>query len=80
LGAKVPVPTLTGEVSLTVQPHSNSGRVLRLKGKGLPSGGTDPAGDLYIRLVVTLPEAADPKLDAFIKGWDANYDPRAKLK
>jgi DnaJ-class molecular chaperone len=68
LGAKVPVPTLTGEVNLTVPPHSNSGRVLRLKGKGLPSGGTDPAGDLYIRLVVTLPEAADPKLDAFIKG------------
>jgi DnaJ-class molecular chaperone len=80
LGAKVPVPTLTGEVSLSVPPHSNSGQVLRLKGKGLPSGGTDLLGDLYIRLVVTLPESPDPKLDAFIKGWDANYNPRAKLK
>src|SRR5215470_1829729 len=36
LGGKVPVPTLTGPVTLTVPPHSNSGRVLRLKGKGLP--------------------------------------------
>ena len=33
LGAKVPVPTLTGPVTLTVPPHSNSGRVLRLKGQ-----------------------------------------------
>jgi DnaJ-class molecular chaperone len=80
LGAKVPVPTLTGEVSLSVPPHSNSAQVLRLKGKGLPSGSTEPAGDLYVRLVVTLPESADPKLDAFIKGWEANYNPRAKLK
>lgn len=80
LGAKVAVPTLTGEVNLTVPPHSNSGQVLRLKGKGLPSGGSEPAGDLYVRLVVTLPEGADLKLDAFVKAWDANYDPRAKLK
>jgi DnaJ-class molecular chaperone len=79
-GAKVPVPTLTGEVTLTLPPHSNSGQVLRLKGKGLPSGGAEPGGDLYVRLVVTLPEGPEPKLDAFIKGWDTNYNPRAKLK
>jgi DnaJ-class molecular chaperone len=79
LGAKVTVPTLTGDVTVTVPPHSNSGQQLRLKGKGLP-GGTDPAGDLYLRLTVTLPDGGDPKLDAFIKGWDAQYDPRAKLK
>ena len=79
-GAKVNAPTLTGEVALTVPPHSNSGKVLRLKGKGLPGAGSEPAGDLYIRLVVTLPDSPDPKLDTFIKGWDAAYDPRAKLK
>jgi DnaJ-class molecular chaperone len=71
---------LTGEVTLTLPPHSNSGQVLRLKGKGLPSGGAEPGGDLYVRLVVTLPEGPEPKLDAFIKGWDTNYNPRAKLK
>lgn len=80
LGAKVAVPTLTGEVNLTLPPHSNTGQVLRLKGKGLPSGGIEAAGDLYVRLVVTLPDGVDPKLDAFIKGWDTSYDPRAKLK
>ena len=79
-GAKVPVPTLTGPVTLTVPPHSNSGRVLRLKAKGLPGTGGEAAGDLYVRLVVTLPEAPDPKLDAFVQSWDSAYDPRAKLK
>ena len=79
LGAKVSVPTLSGEVTLTVPAHSNSGQSLRLKGKGLPSAGSEPAGDLYVRLVVTLPGGADAKLDAFAKSWDASYDPRSKL-
>jgi DnaJ-class molecular chaperone len=79
-GAKVEVPTLYGPVSLTVPPHSNSFRVLRLKGKGLPGNGAEAAGDLYVRLIVTLPEPPDPKLAAALKGWDAQYDPRAKLK
>jgi DnaJ-class molecular chaperone len=54
--------------------------VLRLKGKGLPGTGGEPAGDLYARLIVTLPDAADPKLDGFVSSWDYQYDPRAKLK
>jgi DnaJ-class molecular chaperone len=54
--------------------------VLRLKGKGLPGSGSEDAGDLYVRLIVTLPEAADPKLAAALKDWDNTYNPRAKLK
>jgi DnaJ-class molecular chaperone len=80
MGAKVPVPTLTGPVTLTVPPHSNSGRVLRLKAKGLPGTGGESPGDLYVRLVVTMPETPDPTLDAFLQSWDNAYDPRAKLK
>ena len=79
-GAKVQAPTLTGPVSVTVPPHSNSGRVLRLKGKGLPAPGGDSPGDLYARLIVTLPETPDPKLDAFARSWEYPYDPRARLK
>jgi DnaJ-class molecular chaperone len=80
LGAKVPVPTLTGPVTVTVPPHSNSGRVLRLKGKGLPGTGGESPGDLYARLIVSLPELPDPELDNFVKNWKRDYDPRAKLK
>lgn len=79
-GAKVEVPTLDGAVTLTVPAHSNSFRVLRLKGKGLPGSGSEAAGDLYVRLIVTLPEQPDPKLAAALKDWDSSYNPRAKLK
>jgi len=80
-GARITVPTLSGSVTLTVPPHSNSFKVLRLKGKGLPATtNNDQGGDLYIRLIVTLPEPSDPKLDSFVRTWDLNYDPRDKLK
>jgi DnaJ-class molecular chaperone len=84
LGGKVPVPTLTGAVELTVPPNSNSGATLRLKGKGIPgrgtSGGGEPAGDLYVKLVVTLPEKGDEALKDFVTKWDKKYDPRAKFR
>ena len=54
--------------------------MLRLKGKGLPGSGSEAAGDLYVRLIVTLPDPPDPKLAAALKDWDGSYDPRAKLK
>lgn len=79
-GAKIEVPTLYGPVSLTIPPQSNSFRVLRLKGKGLPGSGSEAAGDFYVRLIVTLPEPPDPKLAAALKGWESPYDPRARLK
>ncbi|HEY0105860.1 MAG TPA: DnaJ C-terminal domain-containing protein [Rhizomicrobium sp.] len=75
LGGKVPVPTLTGTVSLTVPPNANTGTVLRLKGKGV--GGT---GDLYVRLVISLPDKPDLALKAFLEGWEGNYDPRARMR
>ena len=80
LGGKVPVPTLTGTVALSVPAHSNTGTVLRLKGKGIAAQGSAPAGDLYVRLVVTLPDKPDEALKSFVEGWAADYDPRAKLR
>jgi DnaJ-class molecular chaperone len=67
-------------VTVTVPPHSNSGRILRLKAKGLPGAGGESPGDLYARLVVTLPDMPDSKLDDFAGSWNVDYDPRAKLK
>jgi DnaJ-class molecular chaperone len=84
LGAKVPVPTLSGAINLSVPPNSNSGTVLRLKGKGVPAHGgagkSEPAGDLYVRLVVALPDKADPALKSFVEGWQSSFDPRARMK
>jgi len=80
LGGKVPVPTLTGTVSLSVPPNSNTGAVLRLKGKGIAANAGTAAGDFYVRLVVTLPDKPDESLRSFVQGWSSDYDPRAKLR
>lgn len=80
LGGKVPVPTLTGTVALSVPPNSNTGTLLRLKGKGIGAHGGTIAGDLYVRLVVWLPDKPDESLRDFLSGWPGNYDPRAKMR
>ncbi|MBV9550155.1 MAG: DnaJ domain-containing protein [Alphaproteobacteria bacterium] len=79
-GAKVPVPTLTGTLSLSIPPGSNTGSTLRLKGKGVPAHGKEAAGDLYVRLVISLPDHPDPALKAFVESWNPAYDPRSKLR
>ncbi len=81
LGGRVETPTLDGKVELSIPPHSNSGRVLRLRGKGLPATEGKIAGDLYVSLRIMLPEAASSDLDARMREWrDAQpYDPRAKM-
>jgi DnaJ-class molecular chaperone len=55
LGAEVTAPTLDGKVSLKIPPGSQSGRVLRLKGHGLPSRAGEPAGDLLYELKILAP-------------------------
>lgn len=80
LGGKVTVPTLTGPVSLSVPANSNSGAVLRLKGKGIPAHGSEAAGDLYAKLVIALPDRSDAQLRDFAERWTTDYDPRSKLR
>lgn len=80
LGGKVPVPTLTGTVSLSIPANSNTGTTLRLKGKGIAAHGGAPAGDLYVRLVVSLPDKPDEALKSFASSWQADYDPRVKTR
>jgi len=53
LGCAVDVPTLDGNVTLQVPPKSSTGRMLRLKGRGLTYG--DDVGDQYVEIVVVIP-------------------------
>jgi molecular chaperone DnaJ len=55
LGAEVKVPTLDGLVTLRIPPGTPSGRVLRVRGKGVPSDGKHPAGDLLATVEVVVP-------------------------
>jgi DnaJ-class molecular chaperone len=80
LGAKVQIPTLSGAVEMNLPAGTNSGRTLRLRGKGLPKiGGT--AGDLLVTIKITLPEATGPELDALMRKWQSErpYNPRQDL-
>ncbi|HEX8878226.1 MAG TPA: DnaJ C-terminal domain-containing protein [Phycisphaerales bacterium] len=57
LGLTVPVPTLDGEVELTVPPGTGSGAKLRLRGRGIkPASGV--AGDLYAVVKIVTPKPA----------------------
>ncbi len=67
LGGKVQVQTPDGAVMMTLPPGSNSGKVLRLKGRGAFADGR--RGDLMAKLVVTLPESPDEALTKFAEEW-----------
>jgi DnaJ-class molecular chaperone len=77
LGGRVTVPTPSGAVTMTVPPHSNSGTVLRLRGKGVAG-----KGDELVMLKLVLPSEADAELDTFLKDWAAKhpYDPRKGMR
>jgi DnaJ-class molecular chaperone len=80
LGAKVSAPTPEGAVTLSIPAGSNSGSTLRLKGRGLPTaqGGR---GDLFAKLVITLPETQDAELKRLAETWrtERPYTPRRRL-
>lgn len=56
LGAEARIETLDGAVTVKVPAGSSSGRKIRLRGRGLPASGSNPAGDLYAEMRVVVPE------------------------
>ena len=59
LGAKVAVPTLEGNVELSIPAGTGSGKKMRLRGKGL--GPASARGDLYVRVGIDAPKDLTPK-------------------
>jgi len=83
LGASIEVPTPDGVATVKVPPHARPGQRLRLRGKGAGRRGSSERGDLYLRLVVDLPEGRDAELEEIAKRMEPLYagrDPRAGLK
>jgi DnaJ-class molecular chaperone len=73
LGATVTAPTVDGPVSLKVPPDSNTGSILRLKGKGIVDRASGRRGDQYVRLKVVLPARADAELKQFLEAWSTRH-------
>lgn len=78
LGGSITVPTIDGKVSVRVPKGSNTGTVLRLRGKGIPAG--TGRGDQLVKLRVVLPEGGERELAEFVERWGPAhpYDPRGK--
>jgi curved DNA-binding protein len=55
LGAEVVVPTLDGSIKLRVPSGTESGKTLRVRGRGLPKGKTGERGDFFVNIHVVLP-------------------------
>jgi len=81
LGARVRAPTLSGEVEVSIAPGANGGRVLRLRGKGLPGGAGQAAGDLLVTLRIVLPNEPDMELTALMQKIrdQKPYQPRSGM-
>jgi DnaJ-class molecular chaperone len=82
VGGRVKVPTVGGPVMLNIPAGSNTGKSLRLKGRGLLDRKTQQRGDQYVKLKVVLPDTPDDKLKQFLESWEAGkaYDPRASME
>ena len=80
LGGKVRVPTPAGSVMMNIPKGSNTGTVLRLKGKGAPRK-SGSHGDELVMLKVVLPAKPDPALEDLLSKWepDSDYDPRREM-
>jgi DnaJ-class molecular chaperone len=80
LGGKARVPTLGSAVELSIPKNTSSGRIFRLKGKGLPKG-AGATGDLFVTTRIMLPDGNDAELEALMQKWrDTHpYNPRGDL-
>ena len=55
LGGEVRLPTLNGNLSLTIPPETQNGKVFRLAGKGMPQLGNSKYGNMFAKVKVVLP-------------------------
>lgn len=80
LGAKVEVPTVTGRVQLTIPKGTSSGRVFRLRGKGVRNVATGTTGDQLVTVRIVLPDEVDDSLAYFMSEWRQRhaYNPRER--
>jgi molecular chaperone DnaJ len=81
LGADIKVPTLDATVTVRIPPGTPSGKVLRVRGKGVAADGTANAGDLLVTVDVQVPANVNAAQRAAVENLAAvlDDDPRASL-
>ncbi len=75
-GGKINIPTFDGKVDMKLPKKIQSGRTLRLKGKGMPVIKDGSNGNLYVKTRIVFPEKMSPKqkkkFEEFLKDYDEN--------
>jgi molecular chaperone DnaJ len=81
-GATITVPTPEGKVQLRVPPGTQSGRKLRLKGRGVADPKTRARGDLFVRLLIHVPADGGERIREAVDALERAYrgDPRRDLR
>ncbi|MEE8237627.1 MAG: molecular chaperone DnaJ [Gammaproteobacteria bacterium] len=85
LGSTVDVPTLDGQVALKIPPETQSGRVFRLRGKGVRSVRVSGVGDLFCRVQIETPVHLTDEQKRLLRQFDesiqaggSRHSPRAR--
>ena len=72
LGCEVEIPCLDGKYKVKVEPGTQSGTVVRLRGKGLPSVNSYGTGDLYVKIAVWIPKKLSREEKALFESMRTN--------
>jgi molecular chaperone DnaJ len=85
LGGEIQIPTIDGYAKLKVAPGTQSGKVYRLRGKGIPNVEGYDRGDLHVRVVVEVPVKLGGKQKKLFKELrelqsDGNYRERQAFR
>jgi molecular chaperone DnaJ len=67
LGVTLHVPTPWGDESVKIEPGTQAGTILRLRGRGLPHLGSGKKGDLHVRVGIWTPERMSPEMEKLFK-------------
>ncbi|MGL4474932.1 MAG: molecular chaperone DnaJ [Shewanella sp.] len=74
LGGEVQVPTLDGKVSLKIPTETQTGRMFRLRGKGVKSVRSHAIGDLLCKVVVETPVSLSDKQKELLREFEASLN------
>lgn len=86
LGTTVEIPTVDGRAKIKIEPGTQPGKVLRLRGKGLPNinsyGQSTGTGDLLVNVSVYIPETLNKEEKQTLEKWENSdsFKPNASLK
>ena len=79
-GGQVNVPTLGGKVRLKIPSGIRPGQLLRLRGKGLPELNSHRAGDLFVRINISVPKKINSKTKKLLQELEMELSEDAEYK